>query len=311
MQRTIGNINSQYPDIHVLMLSMHKKGRVFSRSPLRCRRQRLPAQGGLGGRVDSRDPSDQKRADLPVQESGQQFSPSAIISICQGDHKGLNDPLTHRERQVLKLIAEGNTDQQICEKLCISVRTAPPPSRQYPVPNSNLNGPADLVRYAISHGFIAKPSLAGGTCVAARKISTGFKRPVLFFIPNHCGRTSQGHIRDSGLAGGITRVFFRQRGIMINENCWLRYLCCGFGMILSNSRTIALPPINRKIVNDRFFFSGPPLLVHILIIAMVNAFFFPIIYNWSGSILYAFFDQRGGSFASMVLSAIWLLGRRK
>ena len=36
------------------------------------------------------------------------------------------------------------------------------------------------------------------------------------------------------------------------------------------------------------FFSGPALLVHILIIAMVNALFFPILYHWSGSILYAF-----------------------
>jgi hypothetical protein len=36
------------------------------------------------------------------------------------------------------------------------------------------------------------------------------------------------------------------------------------------------------------FFSGPALLVHILIIAMVNALLFPFLYHWSGSILYAF-----------------------
>jgi hypothetical protein len=41
------------------------------------------------------------------------------------------------------------------------------------------------------------------------------------------------------------------------------------------------------------FFSGPPLLVHILIIAMVNAFFFPIIYNWVGIHSVCLFDQRG------------------
>jgi hypothetical protein len=33
---------------------------------------------------------------------------------------------------------------------------------------------------------------------------------------------------------------------------------------------------------------GPPLVVHILIATMVNAFFFPLIYDWTGSILYAF-----------------------
>lgn len=33
---------------------------------------------------------------------------------------------------------------------------------------------------------------------------------------------------------------------------------------------------------------GPPLVVHILIATMVNAFFFPLIFDWTGSILYAF-----------------------
>ena len=58
------------------------------------------------------------------------------------------------------------------------------------------------------------------------------------------------------------------------------------------------------------FFSGPSLLVHILIIAMVNALFFPLLYHWSGSILYAFL-------ISVVilslygLAAIRWFGRRK
>lgn len=58
------------------------------------------------------------------------------------------------------------------------------------------------------------------------------------------------------------------------------------------------------------FLSGPALLVHILIIAMVNALLFPILYHWSGSILYAFL-------ISVVilslygLAAIRWFGRRK
>lgn len=35
-------------------------------------------------------------------------------------------------------------------------------------------------------------------------------------------------------------------------------------------------------------FKGPPLVVHIMIAAMVNAFFLPLIVDWTGSILYAF-----------------------
>lgn len=41
------------------------------------------------------------------------------------------------------------------------------------------------------------------------------------------------------------------------------------------------------------FSSGPPLLVHILAVTMVNAFFFPMIFNWTGSILYAFLTSVG------------------
>jgi len=55
------------------------------------------------------------------------------------------------------------------------------------------------------------------------------------------------------------------------------------------------------------FLKGPPLVVHILIATMVNAFFFPLIFEWAGSILYAFL-------ASVVFLAVygllvlWLAG---
>ena len=52
------------------------------------------------------------------------------------------------------------------------------------------------------------------------------------------------------------------------------------------------------------FYAGPRLLVHILIIAMVNALFFPFFYRWSGSILYAFLISVG------VLCAYGLVVRR-
>jgi hypothetical protein len=58
------------------------------------------------------------------------------------------------------------------------------------------------------------------------------------------------------------------------------------------------------------FFSGPSMLVHILIVAMVNAFFFPIFVRWSGSILYAFLISVG-ILCIYGLIAIWLFGRRK
>ena len=40
-------------------------------------------------------------------------------------------------------------------------------------------------------------------------------------------------------------------------------------------------------------FKGPSLLVHILIVAMINGFFFPLFYEASGSLLYAFLTSVG------------------
>ena len=78
-------------------------------------------------------------------------------------------------------------------------------------------------------------------------------------------------------------------------------------------RDFALIGSGTRVIQDQSmtdFFSGPPLLVHLLIIAMVNAFFFPIIAHWSGSILYAFLISVG-ILCIYGLMAIWLFGRRK
>lgn len=79
--------------------------------------------------------------------------PATVISICKGTHNTIADPLTPRERQVLQMIAEGNTDRKISDHLCISVRTV---HRHHANIRSKLNLKriADLVRYAIAHGYV-------------------------------------------------------------------------------------------------------------------------------------------------------------
>ena len=54
-------------------------------------------------------------------------------------------------------------------------------------------------------------------------------------------------------------------------------------------------------------FKGPPLVVHILIATMVNAFFFPLIYDLTGSILYAFLASVA-ILAAYGLIVLWLVG---
>ena len=65
----------------------------------------------------------------------------------------MDDPLTAREKQVLKLIAEGNTCKNISQLLYISIRTAQH-HRANVLKKLNIKKMPDLVKYAISKGYI-------------------------------------------------------------------------------------------------------------------------------------------------------------
>jgi DNA-binding CsgD family transcriptional regulator len=60
-------------------------------------------------------------------------------------------PLTQREREVLRLLALGHTNQEIAKQLYISVRTAET-HRSHIMRKLQLSTRAELVRYAIEHG---------------------------------------------------------------------------------------------------------------------------------------------------------------
>ena len=63
------------------------------------------------------------------------------------------DPLSDREREVLHLLALGNTNQEIAEMLYISVRTAET-HRAHIMQKLSLTTRAELVRYAIDTGVL-------------------------------------------------------------------------------------------------------------------------------------------------------------
>jgi len=63
------------------------------------------------------------------------------------------DPLSEREREVLRLLALGHTNQEIAQMLYISVRTAET-HRAHIMQKLRLTSRAELVRYALSHGFL-------------------------------------------------------------------------------------------------------------------------------------------------------------
>ena len=63
------------------------------------------------------------------------------------------DPLSEREREVLRLLALGHTNQEIAKMLFISVRTAET-HREHIMQKLDLASRAELVRHAISEGLL-------------------------------------------------------------------------------------------------------------------------------------------------------------
>jgi DNA-binding CsgD family transcriptional regulator len=61
--------------------------------------------------------------------------------------------LTPREREILQLLAEGNSNKEIAAKLGISVKTAET-HRSRVMAKLNLNSIPDLVRYAVRNGIV-------------------------------------------------------------------------------------------------------------------------------------------------------------
>jgi two-component system response regulator NreC len=65
------------------------------------------------------------------------------------------DPLSDREREVLRLLALGHTNQEIAKMLYISVRTAET-HRAHIMQKLHLSSRADLVRYALANGLLSE-----------------------------------------------------------------------------------------------------------------------------------------------------------
>jgi two-component system response regulator NreC len=63
------------------------------------------------------------------------------------------DPLSEREREVLRLLALGHTNQEIAKMLFISVRTAET-HRAHIMQKLKLDSRAELVRYALENGLL-------------------------------------------------------------------------------------------------------------------------------------------------------------
>jgi DNA-binding NarL/FixJ family response regulator len=96
-------------------------------------------------------------------QSGESFLyPTAATAVVEGYLKGTAqesseyERLTEREREVLQLVAEGSTNQQIADKLYISVKTVLR-HRTSIMEKLGFHNRTELIKYAISKGLIEVP----------------------------------------------------------------------------------------------------------------------------------------------------------
>lgn len=80
------------------------------------------------------------------------------LAICRERMIFSSHSLSPRERQILKMVAEGETSRDIGERLNISKRTVEH-HRASLMKKLSVNKTADLVKYAISEGYVNPPEL--------------------------------------------------------------------------------------------------------------------------------------------------------
>ncbi len=148
-------IKSEHPEIAVLALTMHEDDQYFF--------EMLGA--GASGYVPKRAaPNDLISAIHAVRGGGMFLFPTLARALVQDflqrrEHGGAGaareglDDLTEREREVLTLIAEGRSNQDIADALVISIKTVNR-HRENIMAKLNLHTRVELVRYAIEKGLI-------------------------------------------------------------------------------------------------------------------------------------------------------------
>jgi DNA-binding NarL/FixJ family response regulator len=151
----ITEIRQRYPATRILVLTIHR-AEEYVHSSLRA---------GANGYVLKDASHDELRVAIrSVLEGKTYLSPDVSSSVVRGylgkGPDGANTPwslLTHREREVLKLVAEGHSNRSIAQFLCLSVKTVEK-HRSNVMRKLDLHNAAMLTAYAFERGLVASRS---------------------------------------------------------------------------------------------------------------------------------------------------------
>ena len=139
------------PDVKVLMLTMHDEEELVAR----C------LEAGAAGYIMKDAPASQLFYAIETVYKGERYlSPNVLKKVMDGYVKNTNRPqtsydrLTAREREILKLLAEGLTVKEIAVRLNLSVKTVEVHKHNL-MKKIDVHDKAELIKYAIQKKLIA------------------------------------------------------------------------------------------------------------------------------------------------------------
>ena len=140
----IAEIHTKYPEVRLLVLSMYDTVDFVKRAV---------ANGACGYLMKDAPPFELEQAVRSVMATGSYFSPAIAQRLLQPSEPSVDDELTHRQVEILKLIAQGRASKEIAYELGLSPKTVDV-HRARIMERLHLNDIASLTRYAVRKGLV-------------------------------------------------------------------------------------------------------------------------------------------------------------
>jgi DNA-binding NarL/FixJ family response regulator len=140
----IAEIHSRHPEVRLLVLSMYDTVDFVKRAV---------ASGACGYLMKDAPPFELEQAVRSVMATGSYFSPAIAQRLLQPSEPTADDELTHRQVEILKLIAQGRASKEIAYELGLSPKTVDV-HRARIMERLHLNDIASLTLYAVRKGLV-------------------------------------------------------------------------------------------------------------------------------------------------------------
>jgi DNA-binding NarL/FixJ family response regulator len=140
----IAEIHGKHPQVRLLVLSMYDTVDFVKRAV---------ANGACGYLMKDAPPFELEQAVRSVMATGSYFSPAIAQRLLQPSEPTVDDELTHRQVEILKLIAQGRASKEIAYELGLSPKTVDV-HRARIMERLRLNDIASLTLYAVRKGLV-------------------------------------------------------------------------------------------------------------------------------------------------------------